>query len=221
MKADSEINQLGKEAWLNAALYSLRRQGVEGVKILSLARLLNVSRTGFYWHFKDRQALLEEILRHWEATNTGNLIRRAAAYGESLNEAIFNLYDCWLDDALFDGGLDLAIRGWARSDAGVKQRLQAADTARQQALEAMFIRHGMSDEQAYTRAMTMLYTQIGYLSMQVAEPVALRIARMPAYAEIISGTAPSLGEINRLRARHGLAPLGADAPGAPVPATPR
>ncbi len=55
--------------------------------------------------------------------------------------------------------------------------------------------------------MTMLYTQIGYLSMQVSEPVALRIARMPAYAQIISGRPPSLAEINRLRARHGLALL--------------
>ncbi len=209
MTSDGNINQAGKEAWLNAALYTLRKQGVEGVKILSLARLLGVSRTGFYWYFADRKALLDEILRHWEDTNTGNLVRRAGAYAESLNEAIFNLYDCWLDDALFDGGLDLAIRGWARNDADVKQRLDAADRRRQQALEEMFARFGMTAEQAHCRAMSMLYTQIGYLSMRVSEPVALRVARMPAYAEILSGTSPSIAEINRLRARHDLPPLSA------------
>jgi len=117
------------------------------------------------------------------------------------------VYDCWLDDTLFDGGLDLAIRGWARSDMDVKRRLDQADQTRQKALEDMFIRFGMTDGQAFTRAATMLYTQIGYLSMQISEPVKLRVERMPAYAEIFSGAPATSAEINRLRARHGLAPF--------------
>lgn len=204
MRKEHEINEAGKETWLNAALYTLRKQGVEGVKILTLSRLLGVTRTGFYWHFENRQALLDAMLDQWESKNTGNLTRRAEAFGESLNEAIFNVYDCWLDDDLFDGGLDLAIRSWARNDAGVRRRLDAADRARQAALEAMFARFGMTSEQAYSRAMSMLYTQIGYLSMRINEPVDLRVARMPAYAEILSGAQPTLPEINRLRGRHAL-----------------
>jgi len=201
---DSKINPSGKEPWLNGALYLLRKQGVEGVKILSLARLLGVSRTGFYWYFTDHNALLAVLLNHWLSKITDTLVVRAGAFADSLNEAIFNLYDCWLDDELFDGGLDLAIRSWARNDAEVKSRLESADRVRQEALENMFARFGMTSEQAYTRAMTMLYTQIGYLSMQVSEPLATRVAHMPAYAEIISGVAPTLAEVNRLRARHAL-----------------
>ena len=76
----------------------------------------------------------------------------------------------------------------------------------------MFTRFGMNAEQSYSRAMSMLYTQIGYLSMRINEPIGLRVARMPAYAEILSGTRPSLAEINRLRSRHALPALSATAP---------
>ena len=55
-----------KAEWLEKALEVLETEGVSGVKVDRLAKLLETSRSGFYWHFKDRQDLLSCMLQHWK-----------------------------------------------------------------------------------------------------------------------------------------------------------
>lgn len=200
-----------RDAWLKAAYDVLTEDGVEAVKIMPLARRLNTARSGFYWHFKDRDALLEAMITHWEARNTGNLVARCEAYGDTICESMLNLFDCWLDAALFDAPLDLAIRNWARNDAGLQARLSHADTRRKDAIEAMFLRHGYAPDDASIRAATVFYTQIGYISMQVAEDRGLRVSRMAGYVQVFTGCTPNASDLDRFAARH-------DAPRPPVPA---
>ncbi len=192
-----------EEIWLDAAHDLLTTSGVDAVKVMALAKSLKLSRTSFYWHFKDREALLEAITQRWENKNTGNLVARTEAYAESICEAMFNLFDCWLDKDLFDAELDLAIRNWARTDPVLKKRLDKADAERQQALKAMFERFGYSAIEAEVRTMTVVFTQIGYISMQITEAPEGRIARMPDYVEVYTGQRPSEREVRRFFARHG------------------
>ena len=191
-----------EDVWLDAAYEVLTESGVEAVKIMPLAKRLGLTRTGFYWHFKDRDALLEAMIRRWEDRNTGNLVARCEAYADSICEAMFNLFDCWLDEGLFDARLDLAIRNWARNDAALQARLDRADTRRIEAVAAMFRRFGVSAAQAEVRSLTVIYTQIGYISMQIAEDRPARLARMPDYVEVFTGQVPTETEIARFLARH-------------------
>ncbi len=192
-----------EEDWLNAAHEVLTDSGVEAVKIMPLAKKLGLTRTGFYWHFKDRDALLEAMIGRWEDKNTGNLVARCNAYAESICEAVFNLFDCWLDDALFDSRLDLAIRNWARNDPALQRRLDRADDLRKAAMQSMFLRFGYDATEAEIRALTMIYTQIGYISMQVKEDRNERFSRMPAYVEVFTGRKPTAAALRRFYARHG------------------
>jgi len=191
-----------EDTWLEAAYEVLTKSGVEAVKVMPLAKKLGLTRTGFYWHFKDRAALLEAMITRWEAKNTGNLVAKTEAYAESICEAMFNLFDCWLDEALFDARLDLAIRNWARNDPNLQARLDMADATRSAAVQAMFLRFGYSDAQALARGMTVIYTQIGYISMQITEDWEGRISRMPDYIEVVTGVKPTELEIDRFVARH-------------------
>ena len=191
-----------EEAWLTAAYDALTGSGVEAVKIMPLAKGLGVSRTSFYWHFKDREALLEAIIQQWEDKNTGNLVARTQAYASTVFEAIFNLFDCWLDEALFDSRLDLAIRNWARNDADLQIRLDQADARRESAMAQMLQRFGYEQEAALVRARTMIYTQIGYISMQIHEPEDKRLALMPRYVEVFTGRKPAQSDIDRFISRH-------------------
>jgi AcrR family transcriptional regulator len=188
--------------WLEAAYQMLTESGVDAVKILPLAKRVGLARTGFYWHFKDRDALLDAMIRRWEDKNTGNLIARTEAYAESIAEAMFNLFDCWLDNALFDGPLDLAIRNWARNDPALQARLDQADSRRLSAMTQIFTRFDYPEAEAKVRAMTMLYTQIGYLSMQIEESMDTRFSLMPDYIKVFTGTTPTDREFDRFMARH-------------------
>jgi AcrR family transcriptional regulator len=191
------------EVWLDAAYDLLIESGVDAVKVLPLADRLGLSRTSFYGHFDSREALLDALIDRWKAKNTGNLIARTEAFSETIAEALFNLFDCWLDPDLFDARFDLAVRNWALSDLSLRATLEAIDRDRIAAITAMFRRHGFAEDPAQVRAYTVYYTQIGYYSMMVREPAALRIRRMPLYVAAFSGTEPTEAEVARFSARHG------------------
>jgi len=191
-----------RELWLDAALDLLVSNGIEAVKIMPLARAVDQTRTGFYWYFKDLGALHDAMVDTWEARNTGQIQARCTAPAQSINQAIFNLMDCWLDPALFDARLDLAIRNWARNDAALARRLDAADNARIAAVRDMFLRFGYSGEQADVRSLTVIYTQVGYISMEVEEDAPARLARVPHYVEMFSGQRPEPGDMAGFMARH-------------------
>lgn len=193
-----------KEIWLNAALKILCDSGVEAVKVMPLAKALSMTRTSFYWHFKDRDALLEAMINCWEKKNTGNLVRQANAYADNVAEAIFNIFDCWVDAELFDSQLDLAIRNWARNDAALQKRLDLADKTRLDSLTAMLMRFDFPQEQAQIRAMTMIYTQIGYFSMGIAETLEERVKNMPTYIKVFTGASATKADIRRFCSRHGV-----------------
>ena len=106
-----------KDIWLDAAYELLILEGIDAVKVMPLAKHLNLTRTGFYWFFKDISELHDAMVQRWERNNTDSLIARCNADASNICQALFNLVDCWHDPSLFDAPLDLAIRHWARSRA--------------------------------------------------------------------------------------------------------
>ena len=54
-----------KADWLEAALSILDCGNVSNITIEGLARTLGISKSGFYWHFKNRDDLLRAILDYW------------------------------------------------------------------------------------------------------------------------------------------------------------
>lgn len=198
-----------RELWLEAALEALVDGGVDAVKIQPLASRLNLSRTSFYWFFKDREALLDALVDEWNSKNTGGLVSMAEAYAETPAEAVLNVISAFLDNALFDPRLDFAVRGWALQAHDVMARVNDADELRLAALRRMLERHGYEPDDADVRARTMYLVQIGYISMQVRESLATRMKRIPGYVKIYSGRAPSKSELARFFARHGYDPTNA------------
>jgi AcrR family transcriptional regulator len=194
------------EAWLGAAYELLLESGVDSVKIQPLAQRLNLSRTSFYWFFKDREELLAALLALWRDKNTGNFIRQAGAYAETLVEALLNVSDCWFDQGLFDSRLEFAVRSWALQSPKVQAEVQEADQQRLKALSELFRRYGQDEMSADVRARTVYLTQIGYISMQTSEEISIRMQRMPSYMEVFTGLVPKQRELDRFFARHGFPP---------------
>lgn len=190
-----------REIWLDAAKRALILTGVDGVKIQPLANGLNISRTSFYWFFKDRSALLSALLAEWEAKNTGAFTEACGAYAQTISEAVLNLIVVFQDETLFEPQLDFAIRAWAHQSKTVATRVHAADKLRLDAIRAMFERFDIKGEEADVRARTVYLTQIGYISMQVKETAEVRISRAPSYVKTFCGQDPTGNELARFHAR--------------------
>src|SRR5205807_2697550 len=60
------MDRLAREDWLRAARLALLRGGVEAVRPEKIARDLEVTKGSFYWHFQNREDLLEALLSEWE-----------------------------------------------------------------------------------------------------------------------------------------------------------
>lgn len=204
---DATLNETGwrgsQEGWLEAAYESLLESGVDSVKILPLAKKLNLSRTSFYWFFKDREELLAALLSRWRDKNTGSILRQSEAYAETLAEAMLNVFDCWLDPSLFDSKFEFAVRSWALQSDDILAEVRKADAVRMEALSRMFVRFGHPENTADVRARTTYLVQIGYISMQAEEDVAVRMKRIADYIAIYTGEVPQQRELDRFYARHG------------------
>lgn len=189
-----------REGWLDAGYQALIEGGIDAVKILPLAKRLNLSRTSFYWFFEDREALLAALIDGWEDRTTKPLVDATTQYAESVSEAMLNVLTCFLAANVFDSRLEFAVRSWALQDEQVAARVHAADDARLDALTRMMAHWGHDPVEADVRARTIYLVQIGYISMQAQEDIETRLARIPLYVKIYSGREPEPREIARFNA---------------------
>ncbi len=188
-----------RELWLDAAYGALVEGGIDAVKIQPLAARLALSRTSFYWFFKDRAALLEALAELWAARTTAPLIAACEGYAATETEAMLTVTAGFLDET-FDSRLEFAARGWALQDPAMRARLHEADSRRLEALVAMLMRWGHDPLDADVRARAIYLVQIGYIAMQTAESLETRIPRVANYVEIFTGRSPTDEELARFRA---------------------
>ncbi|MFJ3483107.1 TetR/AcrR family transcriptional regulator [Pseudomonas sp. NPDC090202] len=208
-KARSKTQDTGwrgsPEGWLEAAYDALKESGVEAVRVMPLAKRLNLSRTSFYWFFEDREQLLAALLARWRDKNSGGLIKQSESYAETVAEAILNVFECWLNPEIFDSQFEFAVRSWALQSPEVAAEITAADNGRIGALAAMFRRFGYDQDAADARARTVYLTQIGYISMKANEDITERFRRIPHYVAIFTGKVPKKRELDRFFGKFGYA----------------
>src|SRR5688500_12867936 len=107
-----------RSAWIQEGLRVLAAGGPDAVRIEALARALGVTKGGFYWHFDDRQALLDEMLDTWERMGIDEVIERVEGEGGDARAKLRRLFTmASSSDKLLR--VDLALRDWARRDRTV------------------------------------------------------------------------------------------------------
>lgn len=128
-----------RSRWIDEGLRALAAGGPEAVRVEVLAQTLGVTKGGFYWHFTDRRALLEEMLDAWERTGVDEVIQRVEGEGGDARIRLRRLFA--LAQTASTRGLlkiDLAIRDWARRDKAVAQRLRRVDNRRMDYMRSLF-----------------------------------------------------------------------------------
>lgn len=191
--------KVSRQDWLDAAKAMLISDGIESVKILTLAGRMEVSRSSFYWYFKDREELLDALLEHWLSTNTRAIVDAANVPAKTVTCAVCNVFKSFLDPRRFDVRLDFAIRDWARRSAEVRRVLDASDSRRIAALTDMFARYGYPAEESLIRARVLYYMQIGYNDADLQETLAQRVQMIPYYLLTFTGREARADEIDEMR----------------------
>ncbi|MBK7646234.1 MAG: TetR/AcrR family transcriptional regulator [Betaproteobacteria bacterium] len=162
--------QLDPERWVNEATDVLARDGISGLRVEVLAKKCGVTKGSFYWHFKDRQALLDAVLDQWKngrildiekttSVTTGNerdqLQYAIELYGASKNRKGM--------------AIELAIRDWARHDPLAAKVVETVDLYRLECTRKLFVATGMSDAEAKSRSLLLYACVFGLSLMHYAQ----------------------------------------------------
>src|SRR3954462_11545995 len=154
------LTRTPRSSWIDEGLRALAAGGPEAVRIESLAQALGVSKGGFYWHFDDRRALLEEMLDAWERVGVDAVIERLEAEGGDARTKLRRLFAIASSgDALLE--IELAIRDWARRDQAVAGRLRHVDNRRMEYMRSLFGAFCLDEDEVEARCVLAFSLWIG------------------------------------------------------------
>lgn len=158
----AKTTKLGKEDWIKAAFHTLSESGVAAVRVEVLAKRLGVTKGSFYWHFKNRQALLIELLEKWRSEQ--RVMNRVDVMGGTAKDKLLNLLDSVPRETprYSAGATELAVRSWARNDELAASTIAEVDAQRIDWVKSYFEDLGYEPKIAESRA----FLTYGYIMVQ-------------------------------------------------------
>jgi AcrR family transcriptional regulator len=177
--------RLSRDDWARAALAAIARGGIEAIAVEALAARLGATKGSFYWHFKNRDALIEAALAEWERVSTDAVMELLegepdpAVRLKRLFSGAFEMgrADRAIEVALLNPGHPTAIRA-----VGRVMRRRIAYIADQ--LEMM----GWAPDEAMDRAVLVSYLYVGRIQIAHVAPGVVGTDTQRRYVELIFDT---------------------------------
>lgn len=175
---------LSVEAWCTACLHLIIREGVQAVAVEPMTRELGVTKGSFYWHFKSRDALIEETLRRWEAFQSQDVMIRYAGITDPVERMRILMFAAF--EALEDGLVYAALSA-SSEDPRVKPYLQRVSEFRVNFIGQAFEALGFEAAEARRRALFAYSTYVGYFHLLRAIPDQVRdVTDLSAYVHYLA-----------------------------------
>lgn len=144
---------VSKGEWLEAGLQTLSTGTVSDITIEGLARHLGIAKAGFYWHFKNRQDLLDQLLDYWIHETTEVASSNPTLLELEPRTRLIHLAEMILD---YDfARYDMPIRQWALQDAVAARAVRKVNKIRLDFVRSIFSELGFTGEDLEMR--TRLY----------------------------------------------------------------
>jgi AcrR family transcriptional regulator len=151
--------------WILAGLALLAEGGIEAVRVEPLARRMQVTKGSFYWHFKNRDDLLDAILQKWIELETDGIIQEVERKGGTANQKMLYLSEIAAQE---DGRSENAIRAWARQSPHVATILAEVDQRRLDYVQNLFLEMGFTPFESLVRARLAYHSLIGEFTLGIS-----------------------------------------------------
>jgi AcrR family transcriptional regulator len=157
--------QLDRSQWIEGAIDLIADNGVNGLRVETLARQCGVTKGSFYWHFKDRQDLLTAVLDYWRDGRLRDIEKTTSAAPGDEGTQLHVVFDVYAASPNRKGvSIELAVRDWARHDPQAAAVVESVDLYRLECTRKLYIAAGMSDADAKSRSV-LLYACVFGLSL--------------------------------------------------------
>ncbi|MEV5123283.1 TetR/AcrR family transcriptional regulator [Streptomyces decoyicus] len=168
---DSGTRQrLTAQDWAEAALAAMGEGGLAAVAVEPLAARLGATKGSFYWHFANRDALIEAALKHWEEVGTEAVIAEVEAEpdpGERLRVLLVRATNRSAADPL-----DVSLLATA-AHPRVAAALARVTARRIGYVAALFVELGFPEEEARRRGLLAYTACLGHTQLGHAVPESL------------------------------------------------
>ncbi len=182
-KQGKSTESLTRDDWISAAWDMLGENGLDGVRVEPLARRLGVTKGSFYWHFKDRQQLMEALLDRWFSIWDDQMLPDME---EAANPAdrIWALFESVL--GRLTRGQTVSLRMMSHSDADVARRIDERDAQRLSFLTSQLVEIGFAPDEARVRGQVYQTIMTGEYLRSGGLPLEERVARVRSYHLMLS-----------------------------------
>jgi len=179
--------RLSAADWERGALEMIADEGVGALAVEALARRLGVTKGSFYWHFKNREALLQAALNRWEADDEGELQQHIGATDDRPRERLGALFR-WVSGEAQAHRIYAALLQ-ALDHPLVQPTMTRVSQRRMDFLEGAFREAGLDSAAARHRARLTYAAYVGFLQMNLTlELPHLSHEQYEAYVEHVIAT---------------------------------
>jgi AcrR family transcriptional regulator len=161
---------LTREAWVKAAMNLLAQEGVPAVAVEPLALALGVTKGSFYWHFKNRDDLIQACLEAWEQDQAADVVSRYSGIPDPRRRLRVLLFAAFED---VENGKFFAALTVSAEDPRVAPTLRRATERRLAFGMEAFRALGLSPEEAKERALLAYAAYTGYFQLLRTTPQAV------------------------------------------------
>lgn len=158
--------RVSKDQWLAKAIELFSRVGDSGLSIEHLARELGVAKSGFYWHFKNRGELLDNICDYWVHEFTEVVTENTKLLAMPPKERLMALMTIVFEHHL--GEFDVAFRAWANRDPKISRKVKEVMKIRLNMLRQIFSELGFTGDEIEMRAQLFVIYESNERSMTIA-----------------------------------------------------
>jgi len=158
-----ERSKLNAGDWEQQALVMIAEQGIRAVAVESLAQRMGVTKGSFYWHFPNRDALLEQSLLRWEEHDAANLQTSLGAISDPRDRLRSFFRRTGREKLTHNVYSSLCM---ASDHPKVEPLLERVAIRRMKHIEAAFAEIGFDPTEASNRARLTYSTYLGFLQLQ-------------------------------------------------------
>jgi AcrR family transcriptional regulator len=167
--------RLTRDDWITAALAAIADGGLAAVAVEPLAARLGATKGSFYWHFENRDALLQAAISRWEKETTTDVVAEITAAHDAPASQFRRLVAGVIERAEQDRAGPALLASAAHP--AVAPALERVTAARLNLIATVFRRLGFPPAEARRRALLAYSAYLGHGQLAHSTPGVLPTTR--------------------------------------------
>ena len=152
-------NRLNRDEWLQRALDVVATKGHAKLRIHELVKHLGVTRGSFYWHFKDRDDFVRQLVDYYHAWSTDQVFSEVERVGGAAAERLKTVMRFVAEEDL--GRYEEAMTSWGVQESIVAESFEIAIRRRIEFARTLFVQLGFMGQELEARTLAF----VGYMRM--------------------------------------------------------